>query len=553
MAVKEKKKTKKTNKTKQKGGLKHEILGVLRTYFIFFLKLLNIYNEAFKDQFNNKLITNKIDKLKKENNEYPQYYDEFQELSINIDINPIINSIIKILTLLFSIKTINETDNFISKILKIYRHKLFIDYLNQENDYKMFIIKSFTILKNIPLLGKSFIDSFLFNKTISSSIREIRKLFLDGFNSYFKKVPVIYGGKIKIDIEQNNNVRKKIVNRKSISNIHNLPNNYELSSQTRILKSSNNKNEYIGYNEYICKIVSIFSKKKRVFIINPLVALMCKLFSLVSNIQNGQDYDTKLKGLIYKLLKLDGQYFEKFPNIEYLQKRKKFCIIKENSDEIIKHDKCSFAFGCSLGMTAEIREENLPSDEDIFEFLNILLYISFESKDILIKFYKQLENAEQSENAGQSENANRLQNAQQSENAQQLQHNYFEGIFELLLQLNQFKNILNQLNYLMSINRARIGSNNRVFKNQQNVRQQTISTKLNEILLNPKIKQLEQLYNYVESQLQQPNVELLQVSTHLIQEIIILLQQDESKYQQFLLFLEKKNLIEKLAILKILQ
>ena len=457
MAVKEKKKIKKTigdkkiKKTKQKGGLEQDIPDVLQIYFTFFLKLLNIYNKAFDNQPNNKSIKKEIDNLKKENNEYPEYYVEFEKLNINIVINHIINSIIKILTLLFSIKTINETyDDFISKILKIYRHKLFIDFLNKDYKYDEIIKKSFTILKDIRILGKSFIDSFLSNNNkISSFIRKIRKLFLEGFNLYFKKVPVIYGGKIKIDVEQNNNVPRKIKTPMRFSNIYSLPNNFgysEIATRTHNPNSNNlpNNNEiairtsnsnrnnlqnnkqktYVGYNEYICKIVGIFSKKKRVFIINPLVALMCKLFILAKNGQSGQDYNNKLKELIYKLLKLDVQSVEEFPKIEYLEKGKKFCIIKKNSDEIIKHDKCSFAFGCSLGMTAKIREENLPSDEDIFEFLNILLRISILSKDILIKFYKQLENevqlenAGQSENAGQLENAQRLQNSRQSENAQ---------------------------------------------------------------------------------------------------------------------------------------
>lgn len=407
MAVKEKKKIKKTirdkkiKKTKQKGGLQQDIPGVLQEYFTFFLNLLKIYNEAYKPQ---QINTSKINTLK---NNYQAYYTEFEELTINYNINYIINSIIKILTLLFSIKTINEKDDdFISKILKIYRHKLFIDYLNKYCEYKEIIKRSFEILSSIPILGKSFIDSFLSNNNkISSFIRKIRKLFLEGFILYFENVPVIYGGKIKIDVEQNNNVPRKIKTptRNSHSYMNNLPNNNEIANRTRNSHRNNLQNNkqktYVGYNEYICKIVGIFSKKKRVFIINPLVALMCKLFILANNGQSGQDYNNKLKELIYKLLKLDVQSVEEFPKIEYLEKGKKFCIIKENRDEIIKHDKCSFAFGCSLGMTAKIREENLPSDEDIFEFLNILLRISILSKDILIKFYKQSENAVQLENA----------------------------------------------------------------------------------------------------------------------------------------------------------
>ena len=56
MAVKEKKKIKKTirdkkiKKTKQKGGLEQDIPAVLQEYFTFFLNLLNIYNEAYNTQ-----------------------------------------------------------------------------------------------------------------------------------------------------------------------------------------------------------------------------------------------------------------------------------------------------------------------------------------------------------------------------------------------------------------------------------------------------------------------------------------------------------------------
>ena len=119
----------------------------------------------------------------------------------------------------------------------------------------------------------------------------------------------------------------------------------------------------------------------------------------------------------------------------------------------------------------------------------------------------------------------------------------------LLLKLNQFKNILNQLNYLMNINRRLIESNKSVFKQQQNARQEIISNKLNEILsLNPKIKQSEQLYNYVKSKLNQTNVNLLEVLTQLIQKITTLLKSN----QTFLSFLETKP-IEKSTILEILQ
>lgn len=68
MAVKEKKKIKKTirdkkiKKTKQKGGLQQDIPAVLQEYFTFFLNLLNIYNEAYHTQ---KINTSEINTLKK--------------------------------------------------------------------------------------------------------------------------------------------------------------------------------------------------------------------------------------------------------------------------------------------------------------------------------------------------------------------------------------------------------------------------------------------------------------------------------------------------------
>jgi hypothetical protein len=101
----------------------------------------------------------------------------------------------------------------------------------------------------------------------------------------------------------------------------------------------------------------------------------------------------------------------------------------------------------------------------------------------------------------------------------------------------------------MNINIRLIKSNHRVFKQQQNARQQIISEKLKEILLLiPKNQQSQQLYDYVKSKLNQMNVNLLEVSTQLIQEITTLLKSN----QTFLLFLETKS-IEKQAILKILQ
>ena len=105
----------------------------------------------------------------------------------------------------------------------------------------------------------------------------------------------------------------------------------------------------------------------------------------------------------------------------------------------------------------------------------------------------------------------------------------------------------------MNRNRQLIESNSSVIEQQQNARQQIISNKFNEILLlNPKIKQSEQLYNYVKSQLQQPDINLLKVSTELIQKITESIKLNNEQLKPFMSFLETKP-IEKSKILEILQ
>lgn len=181
-------------------------------------------------------------------------------------------------------------------------------------------------------------------------------------------------------------------------------------------------------------------------------------------------------------------------------------------------------------MSAEIRKENLPLDVDISELYNILK----DDYQLSNYYYSSINKAEY-------------------DNRITLKNDYFEDICLLLLKLNQFKNTLKQLNNLMNRNRQLIESNKRIFNQQQNARQQIISNNLNEILLLiPKNQQLQQLYDYVKYKLNQTNVNLLEVSTKLIQEIRTLLTLNETTYQKFILFLETKP-IEKSAILEILQ
>ena len=117
------------------------------------------------------------------------------------------------------------------------------------------------------------------------------------------------------------------------------------------------------------------------------------------------------------------------------------------------------------------------------------------------------------------------------------QNDYFEGIFLLLLKLNEFKNLLMRPNL-----------KNRI--------QLIIPLKINEIISPYPIDKLIDLYTSVKKQLLNVNRNqdsLLPVLDLVICEITTLLQNDQKKYSEFLLFLEKKNPIVKLAILEILR
>ena len=104
-------------------------------------------------------------------------------------------------------------------------------------------------------------------------------------------------------------------------------------------------------------------------------------------------YEYILKKLLYKLLKIDEEFG--FPKITHLPYGKRFCIVKDittgtENVNIFNIDKCSIFSGCDLIMSAEIREENIPSNEDIFEFLDILLRISIDDENILQRFSKNI-------------------------------------------------------------------------------------------------------------------------------------------------------------------
>lgn len=353
--------------------------------------------------------------------------------------------------------------------------------------------------KNLNTIIKNTSNRILQENAILRFIKEIKELLLSP--EYQKNVPVFYGNQFY----------------------------------------SNKIND--GYNEYICRKIlgrlGVISSKRRIFIINPFAEFVNRI--TIFCIHKKYEFKKiKLFDLLKKLLKLDD--FTGFPEITYLPHKTPFCILKDETgiEKVImpssenNYSSCNLVSGCSLMMTAEIREENLPSQQDIIELYNIL-----EDDRLLTEFYY--------------ESKNKTKYNQIYKNHKSLQNNYFEDICLLLLELNQFKNTLKILNNLMNRSRKQIESNKRISNQQQNARQQIISNDLNKILsLIPKNQQSQQLYDYVKSKLNQPNVNLLEVSTQLIQEITTLLKSNQITYQKFISFLETKQ-IQKLAILEILQ
>jgi hypothetical protein len=227
--------------------------------------------------------------------------------------------------------------------------------------------------------------------------------------------------------------------------------------------------------------------------------------------------------------------FNGFPKIIYLPYGIRFCIVK-NSDgieEVITStnntSRCDILYGCSLMMSAEIREENLPSEQDIIEFYNILGF------DIdLWKVYISVNKNEY----------NKI-----NKNRKLFQDKYFEGVVDLLLKLYLLKEKIKHLNSTYSNKHNRIA-----VKLQQNDANKTIILlQLNQILTisNSDIPQLQNLYNYVKSTLQQQNINLLELTIQLIQYINNLIKSKPEQLQRFLSFLETKP-NEKETILEIL-
>jgi hypothetical protein len=225
---------------------------------------------------------------------------------------------------------------------KIFINILFIDYLkidipsqNKNELNKIFEEKIKYLLKNLFNIDLLDDKEYL--------ISRLRKLFLEDYQRIYG-IPVFYGN---------------------------------------ILDSYNNENRLLGYNQFICEKVGIISsKEKRNYIINPVGALAWKY------IDQDNYLNTPLYDLLRKILRFDfvpgnkkRDSFTQLPKLEHLrQTTTKFCIAIDpyNNEEVYQEptndvSMCSKLYGCSLKMKAEIREENIASNEHILELLSILL------------------------------------------------------------------------------------------------------------------------------------------------------------------------------------
>ena len=354
---------------KQKGGTPN----VLLRYFDNVFDLLKEYNTLFELRHTSKNLSKNNDRIREllEELQSDTSYkiNLFKELSLILlrilQDNPINNdkkmiiSIRYIFNSLFSNMGENKND-FISKLLKIYRHILLIDFLynikgrspNSVFKNQNIFIKSLELLKlhsrsvnEINQLLRNHNNNST-NKKITPLIQKIRRMFLEEYSR--DKIPIFYGNMID--------------------------------------------NSKLGYNQFICKKVGASSNEKRNYIINPVGGLIYWLIMLIENNNINRspetsEYNRRLHELLRKILMIDD-ISHIFPKITYLPFETIFCIVKEENGEEVIHgedlSKCSRIQGCELRMTAKIRNKNIVSNEDILEFLDIFLRIYFENVSIII-------------------------------------------------------------------------------------------------------------------------------------------------------------------------
>lgn len=252
-----------------------------------------------------------------------------------------------LLEVFFTIFTNKLKLTFLDILKKIFINILFIDYLNLDiQDKNKHVLNEMFEEKIMKLLNILFHITSLYDKEYLISL--LRILFLEEYKREYNGIPVFYGN--------------------TLDSYHNLICN-------------------LGYNQFICEKVGVSSKDKRNYIINPVGALAWMYI-------DKQNYkNTPLYNLLRKILRFDYVQgnkrqgsFTQLPKLEHLrQTTTKFCIAIDpfNNEEVYQEPRndvsmCSKLYGCSLKMTAEIRRENIASDEHILELLSILVIMELD-------------------------------------------------------------------------------------------------------------------------------------------------------------------------------
>ena len=324
----------------QKGGLQNEILS---EYFSKIIELLEkIHNETEGKPYNLETFTGII-KNNSNNILFDALLGKLKEKLLKSRTNILEFKMDFYKTIFRSITNFIDSKSFIAKLLNIYIYMLFIKYLislkplsGRENKL-LFFSSLFGMLlhnnvnknlENMRIKSKNIQKAWSLNENYFTDelLGRIKELFIE---KYSIRVPIFYG------------------------------------------------NDYVGN----------LSKSSKKYIINPVGAFILKLY------KSNPYYKRRLlhkKRLLQLLQSIIGS--DRIPNLKYLDYKTEFCIIKEQNHERIceKVSDCSRIpnlFRSSLygnKMTAEIKEENIASDEHILELLDILLNLFLENNNILI-------------------------------------------------------------------------------------------------------------------------------------------------------------------------
>ena len=359
---------------KQKGGLSLDSLIIpkkLEKYFHRVFTLLNLCNEFLtktEQHYYYEIISNYINEI-------------ISESSITQENYLLINLLTKLKSV-FTNRRNNITNRRIIKHINVLiLSDILCDFMSDISLHKLFSVEDKII--------KLYID-ILFHKYIISD-REIREIFLKsinlidliGLNNQIKENLLIKYDVFTINNSENmtsfiDQVYRMNIQRIRICMIF----NPRLTGKTPVFYG-NIFDSSMGYNQFICLKVGVFSSEKRKYTINLVGEFIYNIM------ENYNLLNTESTNPLYKLLakilrfnykpgnKGERSDFNGLPQLNYLRNGTKFCIVRnqQNTESVAESGCSKKGFGCSLKMTAEIRNENIAPDEDILSLLDILLNI----------------------------------------------------------------------------------------------------------------------------------------------------------------------------------